>query len=594
MEDVSEEEVEQVTLQLSEADVIPEINYWSSFLYGYIMGTNPPWNVVSGYLKRIWKNYDVDKISFMPNGIFIVRFKTVEKMKEVVKAGHFMFDNKSDIINEWSPEVDLVKSTVQTVPIWLKLSGLDLKFWGVACLKKISGLIGKFVRCDEAITHKAFLGYARMLVDVQVDQCFPDSLQYKDEKGKTHDIKVEYDWVPVKCIQCNGIGHSKDQCRKKKEVKKINRIVTTLMRQDGSGPSVHRGNTFLDALNMATIRNTQLKRKGTGTGIGGVLENVETKVKAVHWNKVRNSICSDWSICTNNSFANGGRIWLLWNSPLFDVDILDISSQTIHANIIIRACQIAFRFTLVYGFNKPAERVELWHSLQRYRHMSQGPWMVGGDFNNLLYPNERLGGVEVTLADIKPFQDCLHYNDLFDIKAIGSFFTWNNKHDFETLVYIRIDRCLINDDWLNVFPEAYAYFMPEGYFDHCPCVVYPYGKPVTRKPNFKYFNMWRLDPNFKQVISEDWKKEFKGTQMFQHVCKLKNLKQGLKQLNKGPLGDIENKVKVAKLALYQIQEELISNPMDPIMVNTAKGLSDELLHLQTAWHMFMDQKAKVD
>ncbi|XP_074313875.1 uncharacterized protein LOC141649075 [Silene latifolia] len=622
----------KVTLQLTDADILPEINYWSSALYGYIMGTNPPWNVVSGYLKRIWKDYDVDKISFMPNGIFIVRFKSVEKMKEVVKTGHFMFDNKPVIIYEWSPEVDLIKTSVQTVPIWVKLTGLDLKFWGVASLKKISGLIGDFVHCDEATTHKTFLGYARMLVDVTVDQSFPASLQFKDEKGKVHDIKVEYDWVPIKCTRCRGIGHSKDRCRKKKEIKKVKQcgrrrlhstwycagvdktkphvpatpagprvaviqtpagIITRVMSQDGSGPSVHRGNTFLDALNMATIRNTQLRQKGNGNGLGGVIEN-ETKVKSVHWNKVRNAICSDWSICTNNSFASGGRIWLLWNSGLMEVDILDITSQTIHAQITIKGINLVFRFTLVYGYNKPAERVDLWKSLQRYKSMHHGPWLVGGDFNNLLFSNERLGGAEVTLADIKPFQDCLHCCDLVDIKAIGSFFTWNNKQELETLVYSRLDRCLINDEWMNMFPEAYAYFMPEGYFDHCPCVVYPFGKPITRKPRFKYFNMWRLDPNFNQVVCEGWHKEFRGTQMFQHVCKLKHLKHDLKRLNKGAMGDIENKVKVAKVALHKMQEELISNPMDPGLVGAAKTLADELVLLKAAWYMFLEQKAKVD
>ncbi|XP_074315406.1 uncharacterized protein LOC141651602 [Silene latifolia] len=258
----------------------------------------------------------------------------------------------------------------------------------------------------------------------------------------------------------------------------------------------------------------------------GLFGLVETKVKAVHWNKVRNAICSDWSICTNNSFANGGRIWLLWNSGLLEVDILDITSQTIHAQITIKGNNIVFRFTLVYGYNKPAETVDLWKSLQRYKSMHHGPWLVGGDFNNLLFSNERLGGAEVILADIKPFQDCLHCCDLTDIKAIGSFFTWEQQ-------------------------------TRAGDF------VYPFGKPLTRKPRFKYFNMWRLDPKFSQVVSEGWHKEFRGTQMFQHVSKLKHLKHDLKKSNKGALGDIENKVKVAKVALHKMQEELISNPMDP-------------------------------
>ncbi|XP_074283587.1 uncharacterized protein LOC141608131 [Silene latifolia] len=106
--------------------------------------------------------------------------------------------------------------------------------------------------------------------------------------------------------------------------------------------------------------------------------------------------------------------------------------------------------------------------------------------------------------------------------------------------------------------------------------------------------MWRLDANFRQVISEGWEKEIKGTQMFQHVCKLKHLKHVLKLLNIGPLGDIENKVKVAKLALFKIQEGLVSNSMEPTLVATAKELSDELLNLKIAWHLFMERKAKVD
>ncbi|XP_074301307.1 uncharacterized protein LOC141632685 [Silene latifolia] len=269
------------------------------------------------------------------------------------------------------------------------------------------------------------------------------------------------------------------------------------------------------------------------------------------WNKVRNNICSGWAICTNNSVATGGRIWLLWNPSLFVVNILYITPQTIHSIITMRGSQQKFCFTLVYGYNRAAERGELWKSLQWYRDCVHGPWVVGGDFNNVLHADDMLGGAVVSLADIKPFQDCLHYCELQDTKAIGSFFTWNNKQNVDTLVYSRLDRCLTNDEWMVEFPDSYAYFMPEGTFDHCPCVFYLQGQP-------------------------------KGTQMYQHVRKLKDLKYDLKKLNKGSLGDIENKVKVAKLALFQLQEALITNPIDQNLIANERELAGELITLQKA------------
>ncbi|XP_074266616.1 uncharacterized protein LOC141589895 [Silene latifolia] len=627
--------VGKVTLTLSEEDVLPEINYWASALYGYILGANPPWNVLSGYLKRIWKDSEVDKISFMPNGIFIVRFKSIDKMKEIVQAGHFMFDNKPVIIQEWSPDVDLVKTDAKIVPIWIKLSGLDLKFWGQECLKKISGLIGEYVKCDESTKTKTFLGFARVLVDVQVGQTFPNSLQFNDEKGKTHKVTVEYDWIPVKCSPCQGVGHTQEVCRRKavaakpKQVwqrkviskaplivpssKSLDKgkqivatpvpratvphtpagIVTRVMRQDGTGTSSHQvsGPTFLDALNLA--QKSAHMSKGSGRGIGGVLDHVETKVKPKSWNKVRNNICSGWAICTNNSAAEGGRIWLLWNPGLFDVDILDVSAQTIHTKITNRGAQKQFHFTIVYGYNKLAQRSDLWKSLGQYSVQIAGPWIVGGDFNNVLHPLERIGS-DVTLAEIRPFQQCLLHCDLTDIKAIGSYYTWNNKHEVDTRVYSRIDRCLINADWMNAYPESYAYFMPEGEFDHCPCVIRFCGEDIKRKPAFKYFNMWALDPNFKQIVNGIWSQYVQGTPMFQVVNKLTKLKKELKLLNKNRFHDIENKMHISKLALTTVQEKLISQPMNEELIDLEKNLIEEYIGAKNACHQFLAQKAKVD
>ncbi|KAK9732441.1 hypothetical protein RND81_04G000400 [Saponaria officinalis] len=41
-------------LKFSQADVEEEVKVWSTVVYGYVVGANPPWSVINGFLKRVW------------------------------------------------------------------------------------------------------------------------------------------------------------------------------------------------------------------------------------------------------------------------------------------------------------------------------------------------------------------------------------------------------------------------------------------------------------------------------------------------------------------------------------------------------------
>ncbi|XP_074267230.1 uncharacterized protein LOC141590548 [Silene latifolia] len=188
-----EEESQVPVLRLSPDDVAGEIQYWSTAVYYYILSMNPPSTVISGFVKGVWQSYRIDRVSFIPNGIFLVRFKTKEKHMEVFNNGHLMFDNKPVIVKEWSSNAELIEHDITPVPIWMKLYGLDIKFCGSVCLQKISGLVGKFIRCDYATAHKAFLGYARVTVEVRIGHVFPSEIVFLDELKNTQRIRVVYD-----------------------------------------------------------------------------------------------------------------------------------------------------------------------------------------------------------------------------------------------------------------------------------------------------------------------------------------------------------------------------------------------------------------
>ncbi|XP_074310090.1 uncharacterized protein LOC141645569 [Silene latifolia] len=596
----------QVLVQLSDDDVAPEINYWKTAIYGYILGANPPWNVVDGFMRRVWSKCDVDKVSFLPNGIFLVHFKTLEMQQKALQSEQLMFDNKPVFIHEWNADAELVKQEISEVPIWIKLVGLELKFWGPNALKKISGIIGEYLRCDDATMHKTLLSYAKILVKVKMDQKFPSSVDFMDEKGKLQTIKVEYDWLPLKCSQCNGMGHLAASCRKPEEKGKVkHRVITKQVwrpvvkaSQPVVPPAKFDGKEKIITGKSPTVTTPKVMRAPiTPSRILTRIKSQDIGIDSIPgkatFMEVFNTAVQK-SVQMAKGGLSSGRLRLEKRvEEGFDVNIEDITSQTIHAFVKDKINGRAFWFTCVYGFNDQGLRSVLWDSLKSYSHHCLGAWAIGGDFNNVLAYQERIGG-EVSLAEIQPFQECIKYCQVQDIKAICSFFTWNKKQGGITRKYSRLDRFLVNEDWLSVFPDAYANFMPEGIFYHCPCVV-QFGMTVQRKKvPFKYYNMWSLADDYNQIVDTVWSEQVDGTLMYQLVSKLKKLKGPLKSLNKHGFSDIENTASITFLALQKIQQDLRANPSDPTLIQTEREVAKEYTMLLNAKHQFLQQKTKAE
>ena len=49
-------------------------------------------------------------------------------------------------------------------------------------------------------------------------------------------------------------------------------------------------------------------------------------------------------------------------------------------------------FTIVYSSPNPVLRKHSWVHLNRIAKFVQGPWIVGGNFNAIMYASERKGG----------------------------------------------------------------------------------------------------------------------------------------------------------------------------------------------------------
>lgn len=71
-----------------------------------------------------------------------------------------------------------------------------------------------------------------------------------------------------------------------------------------------------------------------------------------------------------------------------------MSFQFIHGHIKIPALALEFKFIATYRLHTHKDRRNLWVELWCLEKQ-QGEWLIMGDFNDMLYIDDRINGTEV-------------------------------------------------------------------------------------------------------------------------------------------------------------------------------------------------------
>ncbi|XP_074300070.1 uncharacterized protein LOC141631276 [Silene latifolia] len=224
----------------------------------------------------------------------------------------------------------------------------------------------------------------------------------------------------------------------------------------------------MDVLNYSIRRNLLNSiEKGKAT----LHSHVETRVKLNNINNVQSGLGNNWRFVDNNAVRDGGRIWVMWDAALFCVIAISKEVQVI----------------------KDADIRSLWTSLVSMSSGVAGPWLVMGDFNNVLYFYERIGSKE---GDAR--------------------------------VFSRIDRVMANVQWILSGPTGTVNFLPEGLFDHSPCIFNIWDYSSRKKGSFKYFTMLSKDEKFTDVVKQVWLRKEQLPNLFKDLEGAKNLFLGQK------------------------------------------------------------------
>jgi hypothetical protein len=96
----------------------------------------------------------------------------------------------------------------------------------------------------------------------------------------------------------------------------------------------------------------------------------------------------------------------------------------------------------------------------------QRPWLVLGDFNEILFNYEKEGGRPRSQQAMQDFHDALKDCELEDMGYIGDLFTWRRGNLRE-----RLDIGVVNNSWNNYFPHASLINSETSQSDHRPILV---------------------------------------------------------------------------------------------------------------------------
>ncbi|KAL9148724.1 hypothetical protein ABFS82_12G060900 [Erythranthe guttata] len=122
-------------------------------------------------------------------------------------------------------------------------------------------------------------------------------------------------------------------------------------------------------------------------------------------------------ICVNREGLFGG-LALLWKKDM-NVTLLSFSKNHIDMVVENSEKEVKWRCTGFYGFLETQWRRDSWTLLRQLRDLSPLPWLVGGDYNEIMCNSEKEGGLPRLPYQIEEFRRCLIDCDLSDLGFEG-------------------------------------------------------------------------------------------------------------------------------------------------------------------------------
>ncbi|GJS68035.1 RNA-directed DNA polymerase, eukaryota, reverse transcriptase zinc-binding domain protein [Tanacetum coccineum] len=502
---------------------------WKHNVCGYFVRCRIPVYELKYNIRRMWGRFGLKDIVVDADEMCFFKFKSEEQMNFVLDQSPWLVNGKPMIVQNRDPEAIIIKEAPCKIHVWIKLFNVPLEAWSIKGISTISSRLGLPVKMDNMTAEmckegSGRLGFARVLVEIE------ESKEYVD--------KVEID-----CVDSN--MNSTNKCNPETE--------------KGVNQKEKEGN---DSEGFVEVRNgkNRMTNQGRfnhgnqGNNVPARREQAQVNVKYAYQPKNQgskqnvNNGKNNTSPETSKTGSVTGKAWKINKENVNEIKRSANKYATLSND---ENGLVAMERKEAMGeVDSDEEDVYVNQSgaihdiIANERIVDGNAWVLIGDFNVTVKPEEKSTGVSIMTNEMGEFRDAIQSLEIDDICSSGFFYTWikSLKNPLNSTLK-KLDRIMCNETFLSSYGQAHG-----------------------------------------------WYTNIKGCNMFKVVKKMRNLKKALNDLN-WKNGNLFEKVVVLKQQLKDIQSKLVIDPfnhdirMDDVEIHSkyTAAIEDELklLH-QTA------------
>ncbi|MCH80000.1 hypothetical protein A2U01_0000762, partial [Trifolium medium] len=228
----------------------------------------------------------------------------------------------------------------------------------------------------------------------------------------------------------------------------------------------------------------------------------ETLSKAQVMERVRVNLNFNSCLSVDVEGRSGG-LSVMWKDTI-KCRVLNYSRNFI--NLVVEEREEGeWRLTCYYGYPERGRRRQAWELLRELRDMSESPWCIIGDFNDLLSQEDKRGNHPHPNWLCNGFRNAVSDCDLTDIHLEGYPYTWVKSRGTTSVIEERLDRAMANSAWLMKYPNVRLLNLLTSHSDHSPILLQ--NSPMVtnvRTYSFWFENTWLKEEDVEEVVEDGW------------------------------------------------------------------------------------------
>lgn len=137
------------------------------------------------------------------------------------------------------------------------------------------------------------------------------------------------------------------------------------------------------------------------------------------------------------------------------------------------------------------------------------PWILGGDFNEILDSTEKMGGLDRMESDMREIREAIDVCEVFDPGVTGPKYTWCNNHVNHGVIWEKLDRFLINPNMKSRCSVFRVHHLARVASDHRLLLVEWKEEPLDprketlRRPK-RFEESWTKYDVCREIVEQVW------------------------------------------------------------------------------------------